>query len=40
MTTTLSQEKLDLFLNPSKDKVEGSKEEVELIFTESALQNL
>ena len=36
----LSQEKLDLFLNPSKDKVEGNKEEVELIFTESALPKI
>ena len=36
----LSQEKLDLFLNPSKDKVEGSKEEVALIFTESALPKI
>ena len=36
----LSQEKLDLFLNPSKDKVEGNKEEVELVFTESALPKI
>ena len=36
----LSQEKLELFLNPSKDKVEGSKEEVDLIFTESALPKI
>lgn len=36
----LSQENLDLFLDPSKDKVEGSKEEVELIFTESALPKI
>ena len=36
----LSQEKLELLLNPSKDKVEGSKEEIELIFTESALPKI
>ena len=36
----LSQEKLELFLNPSKDKVEGSKEEIELIFEESALPKI
>ena len=33
-------EKLELFLNPSKDKVEGSKEEIELIFEESALPKI
>ena len=36
----LSQEKLELLLNPSKDKVEGNKEEIELIFEESALPKI
>lgn len=36
----LSQEKLELLLNPSKDKVEGCREEIELIFTESVLPKI
>lgn len=36
----LSQEKLDLFLNPPKNKVEGQREEIELVFTIFALPKI
>ncbi|MBP2620356.1 helix-turn-helix transcriptional regulator [Streptococcus panodentis] len=36
----LSQEKLDYFLNPPKEKVEGSKEEIDLQFAASALPKI
>ena len=36
----LSQEKLELFLNPPKHKVEGQREEIELVFTRFALPKI
>lgn len=36
----LSQEKLELFLNPPKSKVEGQREEIELVFTRFALPKI